>query len=85
VVDDLEQCAKIGDLKLALKQGLMTRLDVHAELGEVIADRKPGRTSREEIVVFDSTGTALQDVAAAAILYEKAVAIGRGMVLDFAA
>jgi alanine dehydrogenase len=84
VVDSLDQCAAIGDLKLALKQGLMTKADAHAELGEVIAGRKPGRVNREEVIVFDSTGTALQDAAAAAIVYEKAVANGCGIVLDFA-
>ncbi len=45
-----------------------------------MAGRKPGRTSEAEIIVFDSTGTALQDVAAAAIAYERAVAAGRGSV-----
>jgi alanine dehydrogenase len=85
VVDSLEQCAVIGDLKLALQRGLMTKADVHAELGEVIAGRKPGRASAEEIIVFDSTGTALQDVAAAAIVYERASSGGRGLRLNFAA
>jgi alanine dehydrogenase len=84
VVDSLDQCAAIGDLKLALKQGLMTKADAHAEIGEVIAGRKTGRENSEEIIVFDSTGTALQDVAAAAIVYEKAVAADRGIVFDFA-
>jgi alanine dehydrogenase len=84
VVDSLDQCAIIGDLKLALKQGLMTKAGVHAELGDVIAGRKPGRENGEEVIVFDSTGTALQDVAAAAIVYERAVATDRGVVLDFA-
>lgn len=83
VVDSLDQCVVIGDLKLALQRGLMTRADVHAELGEVIAGRKPGRETQEEIIVFDSTGTGLQDVAAAAIVYEKAVSAGRGITLDF--
>jgi alanine dehydrogenase len=84
VVDSLEQCAVIGDLKLALQRGMMTRADVHAELGEVIGGRKPGRASAEEIIVFDSTGTALQDVAAAAIVYERAIKSGRGLRLNFA-
>lgn len=84
VVDNLDQCAAIGDLKLALKQGMMTKTDVHAELGEVIAGRKPGREGREEVIIFDSTGTALQDVAAAAIVYEKAVAADRGLRFDLA-
>jgi alanine dehydrogenase len=85
VVDNLEQCVEIGDLKLALQQGLMAQADVHAELGEVIAGRKPGRENREEVIIFDSTGTALQDVAAAAIVYERAMAAERGIVLDFSA
>lgn len=84
VVDLLEQCATIGDLHHALERGLMTRADVHAELGEVIAGQKPGRTSAEEIIVFDSTGTALQDVAAAAIVYERAVDSMRGVPINFA-
>jgi alanine dehydrogenase len=79
VVDVLEQCATIGDLHHALAAGVMTCADVRAELGEVIAGRKPGRTSDDEIIVFDSTGTALQDVAAAALVYERAVVGGRGV------
>jgi alanine dehydrogenase len=82
VVDLLEQCATIGELHHAIDAGLMTRADVHAELGEVVAGRRPGRTSDDELVVFDSTGTALQDVAAAALLYERAVACGWGVLLD---
>ncbi len=82
VVDLLEQCATIGDLHHAIEQGLVTKADVHAELGEVIAGRKAGRTSDEEIIIFDSTGMALQDVAAAAIVYERAIAAGMGIVLN---
>lgn len=84
VADVLEQCAEIGDLHHALKAGVVSLADVHAELAEVVAGLKPGRTSAEEIVVFDSTGTALQDVAAAAVVYEKALQTGRGISLDFA-
>ncbi|MDQ3755904.1 MAG: ornithine cyclodeaminase family protein [Acidobacteriota bacterium] len=83
VVDLLGQCANIGEFHHALQQGLATRADVHAELGEIISGRKAGRTSNEEVIVFDSTGTALQDVAAAAIVYEKAVHDGIGMKLNF--
>jgi ornithine cyclodeaminase/alanine dehydrogenase-like protein (mu-crystallin family) len=79
VTDVLEQCATIGELHHALEAGLLTRADVHAELAEVVVGRKPGRRSAAEIIVFDSTGTALQDVAAAAVVYEKALAAGRGL------
>ena len=79
VVDVLEQCATIGDLHHALDAGTMSREQVHAELHEVVAGKRPGRRSPEEIVIFDSTGTALEDVAAAAVVYEKAVATGAGL------
>ena len=79
VVDVLEQCAAIGDLHHALAAGALTREDIHAELADLVTGRKPGRRSDEEITVFDSTGTALEDVAAAAVVYEKAVAAGMGL------
>jgi ornithine cyclodeaminase/alanine dehydrogenase-like protein (mu-crystallin family) len=78
VVDVLEQCAEIGELQHVLAAGLMTREQVHAELGDVVAGRRPGRRHEAEITIFDSTGTALQDVAAAIVVYEKAAALGRG-------
>jgi ornithine cyclodeaminase/alanine dehydrogenase-like protein (mu-crystallin family) len=78
VVDVLDQCAEIGELQHALAAGLMTRAQVHAELGDVVAGRHPGRTRDDEITIFDSSGTALQDVAAAIAVYEKACVVGRG-------
>jgi alanine dehydrogenase len=78
VADVLAQCAEIGELQHVLAAGLMTREQVHAELGEVVAGRRPGRTRPDEITIFDSSGTALQDVAAAIAVYEKARATGRG-------
>jgi ornithine cyclodeaminase/alanine dehydrogenase-like protein (mu-crystallin family) len=81
VVDLLDQAATMGDLHHALAAGEMTREDVHAELGDVVAGRRAGRTSPDEIFIFDSTGTALQDVAAAAIVYERALRAGRGISL----
>ncbi len=78
VVDVLEQCATIGDLHHALEAGVLTRDSVHASLGEVVAGRRAGRTQADEITIFDSTGMALQDVAAAALIYERAEASGRG-------
>ena len=68
VVDILEQCARSGDLHHAIRAGAVSRSDLHAELGEVVAGKKPGRASQEETIIFDSTGMALQDVAAAALV-----------------
>jgi ornithine cyclodeaminase/alanine dehydrogenase-like protein (mu-crystallin family) len=76
VADILEQSATIGELHHALEDGCVSRSDVYAELGEIVAGTKSGRTNEDEITVFDSTGMALQDVAAAAIVYERALEEG---------
>ena len=78
VVDVLDQCAEIGELQHVLAAGLMTRAQVHAQLADVVVGRRPGRTRDDEITVFDSSGTALEDVAAAIAVYEKARDTGRG-------
>ena len=84
VVDLLEQCATIGELHHAIESGVMTSADAYGELGEVIAGVKHGRTSPDEIIIFDSTGMALQDVVTAAAVYEKALKQGTGTLMNFA-
>jgi alanine dehydrogenase len=83
VVDNLEQCATIGELQHALEAGLMTREAVHAELGQIAAGHRTRRMSADTITVFDGTGTALQDIAAASLVYERACAAGLGGAVDF--
>ena len=78
VVDSLEQAAEIGDLHHALAAGAVTRDHVHATLGELLAGSKPGRPDPAAITLFDSTGMGLQDVAAAAAIYRRALATGAG-------
>lgn len=85
VVDVLVQCAASGDLHHAIEAGLMTTSDVHAELGAVVAGIRPGRESPGETIVFDSTGMALQDVAAAAVVYERARDAGTSLSFEFQA
>ena len=81
VVTDLtEQACAIGDLHHAIRAGVMSRDDVHAELGEIVIGRKTGRTRDDEITVFDSTGTGLQDAAAAMAAYRLARESGAGAV-----
>lgn len=79
VVDLLEQCAAVGELHHALAAGAMDRKAVHGTLGEVLIGRVPGRTDPDEIFLFDSTGTALQDAAAAEAVYRRAVRSSGGM------
>jgi len=84
VTDSIDQCATFGDLHHAIAAGVVGRDVVHANLGEIVIGARPGRSSAEEVVLFDSTGTALQDVAAAAVVFERAVESGRGLAIVLA-
>ena len=79
VVDSLAACAAGGDLHHAIKANVMTEKDIHGELSGVVAKRVPGRADRDQVFVFDSTGTALQDVAAAVLVYQRAMDTGAGL------
>jgi alanine dehydrogenase len=85
VADSLEQCCAIGDTNHAIAQGFMRKEDVYAALAEIVAGEKPGRTNDDEIIVFDSTGVAIEDAVAAAAVYEKACAANIGTHFNFAA
>ena len=69
----------MGDLNHAVRSGRVKREDVFAELGEVVIGKKPARANAGEIIIFDSTGTAAQDVTAAAQVYARAVERRAGM------
>ena len=85
IADNLDQCSTIGELHHAIRQGLMRKEDAYAELAEVVAGHKPGRTTKEEIIIFDSTGVAIEDAIAAVTVYEKSRAAGIGNYFKFAA
>lgn len=70
VVDRLTQCASFGELRHALDAGLLRPDRVHAELGEVVAGVKPGRTTAEQITIADLTGVGFQDTAIASVYLE---------------
>lgn len=80
VVDRFAQCAAFGELKHALDAGLLTRNDVHAELGAIAAGRKPGRTTDREITIADLTGVGFQDtaIASAALAWVQAAYVNAG-------
>ena len=79
VVTDLtEQCRTMGDLHHAIRAGAMQVADVHAELGDLVSGRKPGRTAPEEITLFDASGVGIQDVAASVRAYALARARAAG-------
>lgn len=76
VVDSVPQAATMGDLHHAIAAGVMDVTDVEGELADLVAHRAVGRTSADERWVFDSTGLSIQDLAAAAMIYERARAAG---------
>lgn len=78
VADSLPQCLRLGEIHHAVEQGAIRKEKVSAELGEIAAGLKPGRQSGEELIVCDLTGVGVQDVAAASLVMERALAAGAG-------
>jgi alanine dehydrogenase len=71
-----------GSFLQAMEEGAVDEDHVHAELGEVVAGVEPGREADDEVTVFDSGGTAIETVAAAHMLYGKAVEAGVGSTIE---
>jgi ornithine cyclodeaminase/alanine dehydrogenase-like protein (mu-crystallin family) len=80
VIDQREaSMAEAGDLIIPMKQGLIGKEHIYAELGELVAGIKPGRTAADEVTLFKSVGVAVQDVAAAAAVLAAAERLGLGV------
>jgi ornithine cyclodeaminase/alanine dehydrogenase-like protein (mu-crystallin family) len=80
VVDSISSClAEAGDLMIPISEGLITQGHIYAELGEIAAGKKAGRSSDEEITFFKSVGNAVQDLAVAARVLETAQELGLGV------
>lgn len=80
--DEVAQSITLGEAQHAIKAGMKTREDIN-ELGAVINGTHPGRTSADEITLFDGTGVGLQDLAVAASIVERAVEKGVAIAVDF--
>jgi ornithine cyclodeaminase/alanine dehydrogenase-like protein (mu-crystallin family) len=76
---NLTEC---GDILIPLGEGQITREHVSDEIGEVIARAKPGRTSPQQVTLYKSVGIAVEDVAAADLVYRKAVALRAGTTVE---
>jgi ectoine utilization protein EutC len=74
VADSIAQCLRLGEIRHAVERGAMTKEKIYAELGEITAGLKPGRTSEDEMIVCDLTGVGVQDVAAASLVLGRAKA-----------
>ncbi len=80
--DEVAQSVTIGEAQHAVAQGLIAEGDIH-QLGAVINGAHPGRTSADQITLFDGTGVGLQDLAVAASVVELAVKQGIAIEVDF--
>ena len=74
-----------GDYLIALAEGAIAEGHIRAELGEVLAGSAAGRTSDDELTIFDSLGLAIEDLFAAEYLLRRAEETGRGVKVAFAA
>jgi len=84
-VDDMTTAeTKSGDLMLAVAERAIALEDVVGTIGEVLAGLRPGRTSAQQITLFDSVGIGAQDLAIADLLVREARARGIGTEFDLA-
>jgi ornithine cyclodeaminase/alanine dehydrogenase len=81
-LDDWGQAPESGEVNVALHSGRLRREAIAGSLGEVVAGKIPGRLAAGDITVFDSTGLAVQDLAVAREIYERARATNAGMELE---
>ena len=82
VIDDHEQTTHSGEINVPYSQGVLTDEDIHATIGEIVVGDRSGRTPEDGLTVFDSTGLAIQDVAAAHVVYEHADENDNGYAFD---
>jgi len=82
-IDCWEQARHSGEINVPVEEGLVTRDDIEAKIGDVITGNAKGRISDDDITVFDSTGLAVQDVVTAWKVYEKALEMNIGSIINF--
>jgi len=82
VIDDHAQTTHSGEINVPYTTGVLTDDNIYGEIGEIVTGKKPGRTAEDGISVFDSTGLAIQDVAAAHVVYTAASERGNGTPFD---
>lgn len=83
VVDDWHQAFDSGEMNVPFSKGRIKKEDIHATLGEIVCGFKKGRTNKNEITIFDATGLAIQDIAVAWKVYQKAIRDGVGEKIRF--
>ncbi|MEW6401305.1 MAG: ornithine cyclodeaminase family protein, partial [Chloroflexota bacterium] len=83
VNDSINLCVESGETHNAVKVGIIRTEDIHAEIGEILLGKKPGRENPDEVTIFDTVGMAIQDIVTAAMLYKGALEKGLGTRYEF--
>ena len=76
VVDDVKQTSSSGEINVPVHTGVYSVEEIYGTLPEIVAGKKKGRADNKSITVFDSTGIAIEDIAVARLLYDKAKKAG---------
>ncbi|UCD09429.1 MAG: ornithine cyclodeaminase family protein, partial [Dehalococcoidales bacterium] len=72
VVDDIKQSSTGGEINVPIQKGIYSIHDIHGTLTDLVLGMIKGRVNSQDITVFDSTGIAIEDIAVAGLIYEKA-------------
>ncbi len=81
-VDDINQAANVGETEMPIKKGIITKESIIGEIGEVISGKVPGRVSKDDVTIFDSTGIAHQDLLTATYVIKMAKEKGLGTTVE---
>jgi len=76
VVDDIKQASSSGEINVPVQKGIYSIGEIYGTLAELVVGKKKARTDNRLITVFDSTGIAVEDIAVAKLLFEKAQQVG---------
>ncbi|OUJ18241.1 Alanine dehydrogenase/(1)-pyrroline-2-carboxylate reductase ProC [Methanonatronarchaeum thermophilum] len=72
VVDDYKPAVHGGEVNVPITNNEYNKKEIHSDIGKIVNKTNPGRTNKEEITIFDSTGLAVQDIASGWKIYQKA-------------
>jgi ornithine cyclodeaminase len=77
--------AEAGELVVPIQEGKLLPQDIYASLGEIVIGNKPGRENDQEVTFFKTVGLAIEDLALAKLVYDRAIQTGIGERFDFLA